>query len=212
MLSAVRWRVLLGAGLIVAGLFSLLDALDILDVGGLGWGLLFAFVGAAFVYVFAANRRANWWAIIPGLVMLGLGALIAVNELFPRLDGNIGAGLFLGSIGLAFLIVYLNNRSFWWAIIPMGVMASLTMMLFAEALFRFDVAWLFMLGLAATFGVLLLIPVDGKRMTWPVWPAGALLAVSMLILITTVNLAGYVVPLVLIVLGGFLVWRALARR
>ena len=35
--------------------------------------------------------------------------------------GAWGGALFLGSIGLAFWVIYFVRRDFWWAVIPGGV-------------------------------------------------------------------------------------------
>ncbi|HZW04128.1 MAG TPA: hypothetical protein VFF68_09390, partial [Anaerolineaceae bacterium] len=198
MFDRIPWRILVGAGLILAGLFSLLDVLDILDVGSLGWALLFLGGGAAFLYVLAVNRSTYWWAAIPGFALLGLGLTIGVEELAPRLSDVLGGMFFLGSLALAFWIVYILNRSFWWAVIPAGVLTTLALVAGAEGLLGDSRAdWVFFLGLAATFGILSLLPVNGgQRMSWPLWPAGALLVLAIFLMFDAFDLAGVVIPVI----------------
>ena len=81
--------------LIVAGGLLLLQNFGILrSVVALVWALIFAAGGLVFLYVFLTNR-ANWWAIIPGFALLGLGALIALDEFFPRVGDAWGGAISL---------------------------------------------------------------------------------------------------------------------
>ena len=211
-MNPFRWRILVGGALVLMGILALLNTVFSIDLGGLIWAAIFLLAGFAFVYVLVSDRKA-WWAAFPGFTLLGIGLLIGVGELAPRVADAIGGAFVLGGIGLSFLVVYLLNRSFWWALIPMGVMASLVVMLLLEPVMRDDVAWVFLLGLALTFGLLWFVPGSaGERMTWPLYPAVVLLVVAMITMVSTVAWAGYVWPVVLIVGGGLLVWRAIGRK
>jgi hypothetical protein len=72
-------------------------------------GLLIPFAAA-----YLTDRVRNWWALIPGGVMLvlALTTLLADNA-----GGEWVGGMFLLFFGLAFLVVYLNNRTRVWALI-----------------------------------------------------------------------------------------------
>jgi uncharacterized membrane protein HdeD (DUF308 family) len=210
-MRAEHWRILIGAALILAGLLALVNSFTGVDLGGLVWAFLFVVGGAAFIISMAENKK-NWWAAIPGFTLLGIGALIGVGELAPPVAETYGGAIVLGSIGVSFLVVYLLNPTAWWAIIPAGVMFSLTAMIALEPVMDETVV-IFFLGLAATFGVLALLPIDdGKRTNWPLYPAGALLIVGLIIGISAEGWAGYLMPLILIILGGYLVIRALRAR
>jgi hypothetical protein len=73
------------------------------------FGLLIPFLAA-----YLTDRTHNWWALIPGGVML----FLALTTLFVDSGGGewIGA-LFLFMIALSFLVVYLNNRTHTWALL-----------------------------------------------------------------------------------------------
>ena len=111
------WRLIAGGLLVVIGFLALLDSLTIIPFTGIIWGLMFAAGGAAFL-VYLAGNRAAWWAVIPGMVLLSLGALILMDTFFPTWGDKAGGFIFLGGTGLAFWLVYLMNRDYWWAIIP----------------------------------------------------------------------------------------------
>ena len=82
---------------------------------------------------------------------------------------------------------------------------------FGEALPGGGGATLF-IGLALTFGLLGLIPVNNQRMGWPFIPAAACLFVALIILASAGNLINYLWPVALILGGGFLLLRAFTKR
>src|SRR3972149_8911637 len=192
-MNPMRWRILVGGLLILAGVLAMVNAVTGIDLGGFVWAALFVLGGLAFISVMASNR-SHWWAAIPGFTLLGIGALIGLEQIAPRAAEQIGGALVLAGIGVSFLVVYLLNRSYWWAIIPMGVMFSLVALILL-APYLSEPAILFFLGLAATFGVLALLPIDnGKRTISPVYPAGGLLLVALIVGIGASDWAGYIMP------------------
>jgi hypothetical protein len=207
----LNWRYLVGAGLIVLGVLALLDNIFNVNLSAYLWSILFIFAGVAFVAVLVSDRN-QWWASFPGFTLLGVGALIGLSELMPNLAEQVGASLVLGGIGLSFIVVYLLRREFWWALIPAGVMASLVMMILVEPLLGDSAAWLFLLGLGLTFGAVYLIPgPNGEKMEWAIWPAGVMVVLALIVMVASVQWAGYLVPIFMILLGGLLVFRALRK-
>jgi hypothetical protein len=207
----MRWRLLVGSLLILAGILALVDAITGLNLGDLVWAVLFIFGGLAFISVLTADRK-NWWAAIPGFTLIGIGAEIGIDNLFPVFTEAAGGAFVLGGIGLAFLVVYLLDRSFWWAIIPMGVMFSLVALILLEPYLPGSEV-IFFLGLAATFGVLALLPIDnGKRTFWPVIPAGVLLVIGLIVGIGSYNWTGFLMPVVIIAVGVYLLVRAMRAQ
>jgi hypothetical protein len=167
--------------------------------------------GLAFLFVLISDKR-QWWASFPGFTLLGIGVEIALGDLTPALSHFIGGVAVLGGICISFLVVYLLNRTFWWAIIPAGVMASIIALILIEP-FSHEPVWIFFLGLAATFGVLSLVPTSAeKRMTWPLIPAAIMLIMGIAFMIGSVGWAAYFWPVILIALGAFFVFRAFMRK
>ncbi len=209
-MNQTRWRFLVGGALVVAGALALFGNVFSINMAGFIWGIIFGVAGLTFLGVTAMDRKA-WWGVIPGFTLLGIGGVILLDELSPRLANMIGGAFVVGGIALAFLTVYFLNRKFWWALIPAGTMISITLLIILEN-FMDEPAWIFLLGLAATFGLLTLIRVEGQKMTWPIYPAVALLVVTGIVMFASVDWAGYVWPVILIAGGGVMVWRALASR
>ena len=121
-------RIFFGAALILLGGLFLFQQLFHLQfhVGAIIVAMVFALAGLGFLYVMS-SKRDNWWAAIPGMVLLGLGVLIAASEFYPHFANQFGGSLFLGFIGLAFLVVLLLRHEAWWAVIPAGVLFTLAL-------------------------------------------------------------------------------------
>jgi hypothetical protein len=217
--------IILGIVLIVLGALALLQNLGIFNIfdvlpyisidagdilGTVLISLLFAGVGMIFLVAFVANVYQNWWAVIPGFTLMGLAALIA----FGNRLGEAGAGMFLGAIGLSFLVIYLVRREFWWAIIPAGVLLTLAVMIpvlsSPVGATMLGPAILFF-GLALTFLLVYLLPSEEERRVWALYPAGVLAVIGALLLLSLGNLINYLGAFALIVGGGYLVMRAVRR-
>lgn len=69
-----------------------------------------------------------------------------------------------------------------------------------------DTGWLFLLGLAATFGVLYFLPDAQGKQRWAVYPALGALALVLLIVLSDA-LGRVFVPLLLVLAGIVLLWR-----
>ena len=206
-------RIVWGALLIVAGLLFLAQSMGLIpSAWGALWAIVFGVAGLAFLAYLFYDRR-QWWAIIPGLTLLGLAATIAVAMFLPgQKDGWIGA-LFLGSIGLSFVIVYVMRRDFWWSIIPAGVLLTLALVaLSTNLLSGLESGALFFLGLGATFAVVALLPTPEGRMTWALIPAGILGVMGIMIALAMGSLLNYVWPVALILIGVYILLRGFVLR
>ncbi len=201
-MKSSKRHVVLGVVLIILGALALLQNLGVLNFLGLlpyisiesgdviGTALvtlLFAGVGLIFLVVFVVNVHRNWWAVIPGFTLMGLAALIA----FGNRMGVAGAGMFLGAIGLSFLVIYLVRREFWWAIIPAGVLCTLAVMVsLGSTLLENSMlgpAILFF-GLAVTFLLVYLLRSGEENRAWALITAGVLGSIGLLLLLSLGNL------------------------
>ena len=82
------------------------------------FGLLLPF-GAAYL----SDRARNWWALIPGALMLFLAL---TTLLVDNIGGEWIGSLFLFLVGLGFFVVYLNNRAHAWALLVAYILAVLS--------------------------------------------------------------------------------------
>lgn len=199
-------RIVIGTLLILAGGLGFLEAFGILrDASDVFWGVIFLLAGGAFLTVFVGGfSRGQWWAIIPGLILAGIG----VSILLPDSLDDLGGAIFLGSIGLSFWLVYLSGRDRWWAIIPGGVLITLAVVsALPDSLFGgLGTGAVFFLGLALTFLLVALL----AGMVWAYWPAGILGIIGVLALFQSqVYLLTYIGAAALICVGVVIIWRSL---
>jgi hypothetical protein len=206
-------RIVGGILLIAVGILALLQGLGILaDITPLLWALIFGLGGALFLYVFLTSRD-NWWAVIPGFVLLSIGALIALERLFPATSGDWGGVLVLGGIGLAFWVVYFLKREHWWAIIPGGVMLTTALVVgLSSTLEDVETGGVFFLGLGLTFGLLAVLPSPEGRMRWAFIPAAVLLIMGLVIAAAATEILNYLWPIALILVGLYLILRVARSR
>jgi hypothetical protein len=192
-----------GLILIMAGVLYLLQSVGILDnVGDIFWGAVFLAGGALFLFAFFSG---SWWAVIPGCVLAAIGVLI----LLPVSLDKYGGAVFLGGIALAFWVVFFTaTTERWWALIPAGVLSTLAIVTFLPDLIGgVATGSIFFFGLALTFLLVALL----AKMRWAYYPAAALLLVGMLALLAVGDLAGYLWAVVLILGGGYLIYRTVRK-
>lgn len=206
-------RILLGVLLVVAGGVFLLQQLLDIPVGGLFIALLFIVAGCVFLY-FLLKDREKWWLVIPGFTLIGIGAIIAMDKLFPQLAGRFGGSVFLAAVALSFLAVYILKPTQWWPIIPAGILITLALVAGLQINGMASGGLLF-LGIGTTFAVLGLMPV-GKTEKWPWIPAGICLLLGLVLFASSGVLmesaVGWVLALGLIAAGAYFVIRSLVKK
>lgn len=153
------------------------------------FGMLIPFVAA-----YLTDRTRNWWALIPGGIMLFMGFMMLLIDNVN--DDWVGA-LFLLFFGLSFLIVYLTNRTRIWALLVAYIfgVVSIAPMLSAVG----DEAGYFgsvvMFAIALPFFFVYFRSADNW---WAIIPAGALSTVGVVVglaiagVINDATSAGYV--------------------
>jgi hypothetical protein len=106
--------------------------------------------------------------------------------------------------------VYLADRRNWWALIPAGVMLSLTLVVLSDNLFRgIDSGWVLFFGIGLTFAVIAALPGPRGQMSWAWIPSIIAFVIGGIILASSVNIFNYIWPLLLMVGGLVLILRTL---
>jgi len=201
-------RLIWGGLLILAGVVFLMQNLFNFELGGLFWTFLFILAGLLFLSVYLGDRT-SWWSLIPGFTLLGIAATILVGNYFPRLENLLGGAFVLGGIGTAFVAVYLADRRNWWALIPAGVMLTLTLVVFSDNVIGgFGSGWLLFFGFGLTFAVIALLPGPQGEMKWAWIPSIILFVIGGIVLAASVNIFNFIWPILLILGGIVLILRA----
>lgn len=184
-----------GTVLIGAGILMLLANMGILGgIGGIAGLLILGGMGAWLIHEYF-NRRRQEWLLIAGFILLGAGA--------ATVTGGLAGAWFLGLAATGFLYVWRENARHWWALIPAGVMYTLTAVVLSDV-YR-PMQWLdggvvFFAGIAATFLSLYLLPRHNQ--TWALIPAAGSAALALVVLGAT---GSWFVPVLLIGVGLLLI-------
>lgn len=217
------WVAILGVLLVLAGAIGLLEISGLIpDFASAAWQwlapALFALGGLAFLVAFATNPHDRWPAVIPGFVLLAIGVIGYFDD---RL-GDWAGTVFLGSLGLAFLLLFLARREFWWSIIPAGVLLTLGIVAGVDSLpgVKSEISGaVFFMGLAITFlAVFATRNAVGFR-KWALFPAVILAGLGVLVLAVAAGWVDenatwwlYIGPVLLILGGVFVVFKALTKK
>lgn len=214
MIKVISSRFFWGLILLVGGILLLLDTIGVIKGGSIFWTVATAVVALLFLSVVAMNH-VQWWALIPGTILLALSATIGLNSFIPGFsESNLNSTIILGGISLSFLLVYLVERSNWWAIIPMGVIATIAIVAINDTSSStvLSSGGIFFLGIGVTFALVALLPSAGGHMRWAWIPAGVLGVIGLILLITVEEYINYIWPSILIFGGLILVGRSLKKR
>jgi hypothetical protein len=136
------------------------------------FGLLIPFVAA-----YLTDRSRNWWALIPGGVML----FLALTTLLVDSAGGEWVGsLLLFMIAFSFLVVYLNNRTRTWALLVayiLGVLSIAPAMASGGGDTAAYYGPIFLFAVALPFFLVYFRSVENW---WAIIPAGVLTVVSVI--------------------------------
>jgi hypothetical protein len=98
-------------------------------------------------------------------------------------------------------------------VIPGGVMVTLAFVAgLGEIVSGLEVGGIFFLGLGLTFALVALAPSPQGEMRWAWIPAGVLLIMGVLFTAAAGEIIQFILPVVLILVGLYLVYRAFIRR
>lgn len=209
-----------GLILIVAGLFLFAQNLGWLDqVQGYFWAIAFGAGGLAFLYTFLTDTNERWWAAIPAFALFGLCGTILLDQYATGRVSALAGGVFLGSLGLGFLVIAAIKRDGWWALIPGGTLATLGVVASLDETAitpGMDTGGVLFLGLGLTFLLVALTGMgDDRKRWWALIPAAVLFIMGSLILADAAEylmMLNYVWPVVLILVGGWMLYKAMNRR
>ena len=199
-------RIVFGVVMIVAGAMFLLQNLGIFYGGiNLLWAILVGGAGVASLYAYANNRN-NWWALIPGTTLVAIAFNSVVAIISSDLSNFLGGSIVLGGIALSFWLIYFTKRgSFWWAIIPAGVLSSIALSEIAASIAQGRADGVFLLGIGLTFLFIATRPAYEGQLKWAFIPGWILLAIGVLSL--PFMDADILFPLALIGAGCYVIYK-----
>lgn len=175
------WAAIPGWSIAAVGVIVLL--VDLLPGEVIGSLVMFA-IALPFVVVYLTNRE-YWWALIPAYVLTAIGLIILLESL-GGIGGDLFVALILFAVALPFLVVYLHNRTNWWALIPAGVLALVALVFLFTGAFGGELFAAFIIfAVALPF---LFVFFRSPESWWGLIPAGILATVGATILIAGAGL------------------------
>lgn len=208
-MKLLRSRLLWGTLLVLGGIALLLENLHVLRIEGLVWAVILAVAGLVFLSEYISNP-SQWWPLIPGISLLAIALAILLDFIFPSLGHYFSGFIILAGIGLSFLLVYLKDRTNWWAVIPAGVMGTLGVVSIIDSVeVGVDSGGLFLIGIGLTFFTIAILPGPHEPMRWAYIPGTILLILGAVVLGASGKYFNYLWPALLILGGGLLAVRAM---
>ncbi len=202
----------IGILVILVGLLSLLINVDILEINinnEIITILIFVVGFLFFMGLYLYQGRKEFWPLIPAFVLLGIGTLILVNKI--GFNHNVGSGLLMIFIGSGFILIYLLHRENWWALIPGGVVASISLVIFFPGVLGVGLMFIAMGGV-----FFVLYPVlkkeEGENSWWTLIPGAILSLLGILFLLFDKDYIGkFILPVLLIAGGLYLIFKPESR-
>jgi hypothetical protein len=205
-----NWWALIPGGVM---LFLALTTLLVDNVGGEWVGSLFLFLIALSFFVVYLNNHTRTWALLVAYIMFVLSIAPAMASGGGDTAAYFGT-VFLFAIALPFFVIYFRSAENWWAIIPAGVMTTLSVIagLAIAGLIRNEnqggyANALLMGGLAVTFAVVWL----RHAKDW----AKVVTIVLAALAVASVFFASYTEifwPVAIILAGGYLLFTAMRPK
>lgn len=195
-----------GGFLIILGGVLLLEVF--VDLSAWAWVAFLTATGLAIYGIYATDRTQKG-LLIPSYALLAIAGMVALIELDILRDDAVAVYV-LTVIALPFLVGYLRNRKAWGLLIPAYVLFAVAGMLALTALDILDgnvVVSYIMFAIALPF---LLVYVRNTRMWWALIPGGIMAIIGIAFLLT-VDLAQYIGPAIIILVGVWILFRAFFR-
>jgi len=205
-----RWALYPAWFLILLGIVSFSSILRIYSAGGLaGGGFLFG-IGLLFLALFKRRRSLPLYFLGFMLLVLGVVTIVATSPVPTPIAGTI----FLSGLAFAFLSLYLLDRRNWWGVFLFGLFATLSLYpldAFYSWWSSVVEAFVFFVGLSVSFFLVSLVPAERRTFRWARITGFFFLVFSFLILLAGKfpEFADFIVPIALILFGGYLVLRGI---
>jgi hypothetical protein len=205
--SQTKQGLVWGGLLILFGVMSLLETFT--DLSAWVWVAVLTAAGLG-IYGFYAMDRTEKWMLFISYGLLVIPLMVALIELDLLRDEAI-ATYVLSAIALPFLLAYLRDRRLWGLLIPAYILLAVGFMVGLIGLGVLD-DWLIpayvMIAISIPFFTVYL---RNNQHWWALIPGGitALIGLSFMIADPSVR---YVAPVILILVGGWLVIRQFVKR
>ena len=201
------------SGVIWGGLLILLGGLLLVDqftdLTEWVWVAALVFSGMVALVVYLSDR-SDGWLLLTAYILLVIAGLVTLTT-FNLLTDDLVAVYVLLAIALPFLVVFLRDRSQWWALIPAYVLLAVALMnwlMEAGILSDLLVPGYVMFAVAIPFFV-----VYGRntKQWWALIPAGILTIIGIIFFISEAAVQ-YIGAVLLVITGLWILVRVFTRK
>jgi predicted membrane protein len=196
-----------GGLLVVLGIMLLVETFA--DLSAWVWVAVLALAGLG-VFALYRRDRSQKALLLPAYILWAIAALVALITLNVLRDEFV-ATFVLAAIALPFLVVFLRDRSQWWALIPTYILLAVGVMValietgvLSDALVPAYV----LLAIALPFFV---VYARDPKQWWALIPGGILAIVGVSFLIAEAAVQ-YIGAVVLVIAGAWILVRQFARK
>lgn len=174
-----RWAILWAVVLILGGGFLLAQNLHLIgqQFQPSIWTVLLGGLGLLFLLDAIITLGEDWWAFIPGCVLLGVAATIWLGQ--QDIKGEWIGSLMLFSVALPFLLIYVIKRdAFWWALIPGGILTVIAVIPILTLGAPSEVIGTFVMWVIAI--AFFIVYLANRRNWWALIPGGVMFVVGLM--------------------------------
>jgi len=199
--------VIWGGLLILLGGFLLVD--QFADLTEWIWVAALVFSGLVALGGYLSDR-SDGWLLLTAYILLVIAGLVTLTT-FNLLPDDLVAVYVLLAIALPFLVVFLRDRSQWWALIPAYVLLAVALMSWlmeAGILTDLLVPGYVMFAVAIPFFV---VYVRNTKQWWALIPAGILTVIGIVFFISETAVQ-YIGAVLLVVTGLWILVRVFTRK
>lgn len=202
-----RQALVWGGLLILFGVVGLVATITAL--GTWIWVAILALAGLGVFGVYLTDR-SDWVLLIPAYVLWVVALMVALITL-KVLSDEFTATYVLAAIALPFLVVYLRDRAQWWALIPAYVLVAVGLMVAligVGILNDLIIPAYVMFAIAIPFVVVYAL---NPKEWWPLIPGGIMAIIGLAFLVAEAQVQ-YVAPVVLVLVGIWILVRQFTRK
>ena len=140
------------------------------------WAAFFGVLSLIFFITYFSTGIRAWGWLFPATILGALSAIIYLSATAFN-DDFLGA-IFMAAVAIPFWVAFFLDRTNWWAIIPAGVIStiSLIILLSATSINSDFIGGIFMLGLGLIF---ILIYLLNQERWWAIIPGGVITTIGL---------------------------------
>lgn len=133
--------------------------------------------------------RSDWVLLIPPYILLVVAGITALAML-GYADGDYFASFVLFMVGLPFLVVFLKDRTKWWALIPAYILFAISLIIAVEEIGLIGDDWIASLILGSIALPFLVVFLRDKAQWWALIPFYVLASLGLMIPLIETNILG----------------------